>query len=44
MNFWGFKFDVLKRGSILWLTSSELVRLLHSNIALGAKKIPLIAG
>lgn len=38
MNLWGFRFDVLKRGSILWLTSSELVRLQRRSIALGAQK------
>ena len=44
MNFWGFRFDVLKRGSTLWLTSSELVRLQRSSIRWEPKKIPLIAG
>lgn len=40
MNFWSFRFDVLKRGSTLWLTSSELVCLQRISIALGAKKNP----
>lgn len=44
MNFWGFRFDVLKRRSILWLTSSELVCLQRSSIRWEPKKIPLIAG